>query len=502
MILAKPAGMTGPTPGYATGMATVVERERKYEAPDDFRLPDIAGVGPVDSASEPVEHRLRAVYHDTADLRLVRSGMALRRRTGGTDAGWHLKIGAAGGDRTEQQRPDAEEPPGDLLTTVRSATRGQVVEPAAQVVTRRQERELRAADGRVLATVAEDAVEGHDLASGARTRWREVEVELTDDADDAVLAAVDRRLRKAGARPAARSKVQRVLGERLGTFPAPADEVSAYALDQRDALLAAEPAAREGDADAVHDMRVAVRRLRSTLRTFRNAWGRRAVTPVRDELHWLGGRLGGVRDPQVMADRLDKAFRAEPPDLVLGPVLARTQQRFAADVAAGVARLGKTFDSRRYLRLLASLDALLERGPARKVKRRWVHRRIARDLRRADRMLDRALETGRDTDLHEARKAYKRARYAAEVRRPAVGGPARRRVKELKGMQDLLGDHQDATVTREVLRRHALRAYGDRENTFTYGVVYGRQVTAADRTRERVPAAVRRVRRRKLRRWL
>jgi hypothetical protein len=53
-----------------------------------------------------------------------------------------------------------------------------------------------------------------------------------------------------------------------------------------------------------------------------------------------------------------------------------------------------------------------------------------------------------------------------------------------------------------VLRRHALRAYRDGENAFTYGVAYGRQVAAAERIRERVPAAARTVRRRKLRRWL
>jgi CHAD domain-containing protein len=291
------------------------------------------------------------------------------------------------------------------------------------------------------------------------------------------------------------------VAERKHTYEAD-DEVSAYALAQRDALLAAQPAARAGDVDAVHDMRVAVRRLRSTLRTFRGAWGRAAVTPVRAELHWLGGRLGAVRDPQVMAGRLDQAFRAEPPEMVLGPVVARTQQRFAADVAAGLAALGKAFDSRRYRRLLASLDTLLGNGPRRAVKPGWLHRRIGKDLRRADRMLDTALETGRDTDLHEARKAYKRARYAVEVRRPSVGAPARRLVKRLKELQDLLGDHQDATVTRGVLRRHALRAYQDRENAFTYGVVYGRQVAAGERVRERVPAAARRVHRRKLRRWL
>ena len=95
-------------------MATVVERERKYSADDGFRLPDLTGCGGVTTTSDATALDLDAVYLDTADLRLARSGFALRRRTGGHDAGWHLKVGAAGGDRTEYQFPagaDDEAPP-------------------------------------------------------------------------------------------------------------------------------------------------------------------------------------------------------------------------------------------------------------------------------------------------------------------------------------------------------------------------------------------------------
>jgi CHAD domain-containing protein len=277
------------------------------------------------------------------------------------------------------------------------------------------------------------------------------------------------------------------------------DPVRDYLTAQRDALTQTEPAARDGDVESVHDMRVAVRRLRSTLRTFRGIWGRDTVDPVRAELSWFGGRLGRVRDAQVMAARLDEAVHAEPPEVVFGPVAARVRQRFAAEGAEALTRLGKALDSGRYRRLRARLDRLIEDGS--RPKKKWVDRRIRKDLKRADDMLDAALardadDPGRDRALHEARKAYKRGRYAVEVR-----APKGRLVKRLKTLQDVLGAHQDATVTRGVLREHAVRAYVDRENTFTYGLLYGRQLAAAEESERTVPAAAKEARRRKVRRW-
>ncbi|MCW3838710.1 CYTH and CHAD domain-containing protein [Micromonospora yasonensis] len=492
-------------------MARVVERERKYSGDEGFRLPDLTGCGGVVITSDATAHDLDAVYLDTPDLRLARSGFALRRRTGGHDAGWHLKVGAAGGARTEYQfpaGPDDTQPPAELAALFRAASRGDAVAPAARIVTRRRERRLLDAAGRALAEVAEDSVEAHDLVSGERQAWHELEVELVDG-DEATLDAVDARLRAAGARPVPVSKSQRALGGRLAAArPAPADPAAApvqdYLATQRDTLIAHHPGAWGGDEDAVHDMRVAVRRLRSTLRTFRGLWDRRESEALRGELSWLGGRLGPVRDTQVMAARLAEAVRAEPDELVLGPVAARLAERFAADLATALDDLRAALGSDRYADLLRRLDALLEGPTARPVGRRWVARLVRRTVTRADDRLDRALTTGRadDVALHEARKAYKRARYAVEVREPTVGGPAARLVERLKDLQVQLGAHQDSVVTREVLRRQALRAYADGENTFTYGILHARQATTAERD---VPALIRaadRARKRKVRRWL
>lgn len=492
-------------------MATVVERERKYAGDEGFRLPDLTGCGGVVTVSDATASDLDAVYWDTDDLRLLRSGHALRRRTGGHDAGWHLKVGAVGGTRVEHQFPAGaadDGPPPELAALIRGASRGRPVAPAARIVNHRRERRLLDADGRVLAEVAEDDVRSEDLVDGVARTWHEVEVELVDG-DEELLDEVAARLAGAGAREVPVSKSHRAVAGRLAGFddgpPAgPAGPVVGYAREQRDAIVGNHAAAYQGDEDAVHDMRVAVRRLRATLRTFRGLWDRRESEAVRAELRWLGGELGRVRDTQVMAARLDGAVHDLPDELVLGPVPARIGERFAADLARSTTTLRAALDADRYPALLTRLDRLVD-GPFGEVDGRWVDHRIRRAVRRADDRLDAALAAGGpagDVALHEARKKYKAARYAVEVRAPAVGPPAARLVKRLKKLQDLLGTHQDSVVTREVLRRQALQAFAEGENTFTYGVLHARQAEAAGHDLPAVIRARDRARRRKVRRWL
>src|SRR5207302_6077556 len=112
------------------------------------------------------------------------------------------------------------------------------------------------------------------------------------------------------------------------------DPLTAYLRAQRDAIRDNDQGVRDGDPEAVHDMRVATRRMRSTLRTFRPLLDATRTEPLRRELHWLAGLLGAVRDGDVMAARLAEAIAAEPPDLVLGPVGERIQEQLSARTAA------------------------------------------------------------------------------------------------------------------------------------------------------------------------
>jgi CHAD domain-containing protein len=366
----------------------------------------------------------------------------------------------------------------------------------------------------VLALIADDVVSSEAIGEKALVQqWRELEVELVDGPRQ-VLDAVDEVLRAAGARPArAPSKLARALADR---YPAgkPSDGIdvegqtlNAYLRQQRDAIVHNDPSVRRGDPDAVHAMRVATRRLRSTLHTFRPLLDADRGEPLRDELKWLGQALGEVRDGDVMALRLDRAVAAEPAELVVGPVAARIHGRLATRTAEARVRLTEALDSPRYAELLDVLDGVVDTEPSAAVTGKRLRRLTHQALRRADRRLDDATradsaDANRDSHLHEARKAYKRARYAAEAIAPLAGKPARRLSKRLTALQDLLGAHQDAIATGELLREYGMRAYLDGENAFTYGLLHARQHDADQRRLDRVDGARRRAGRPKVRRWL
>lgn len=198
----------------------MIERERKYEVGPDFTVPDLAQVPEVAAVAAPRTYRLSATYFDTPGLRLVRARITLRRRTGGSDAGWHLKL-PAGADRREVHAPlgrATDTVPGELAGLVAQHAGGEPLRPVARLRTTRVVRNLTGADGRVLAEVADDRVRG-ELPAGepggwrVTSSWREVEVELVTG-PAGLLAAVGDRLRQAGAAPsAAPSKLSRVLTE-------------------------------------------------------------------------------------------------------------------------------------------------------------------------------------------------------------------------------------------------------------------------------------------------
>ncbi|WP_189113622.1 CYTH and CHAD domain-containing protein [Pilimelia terevasa] len=496
-------------------MTSHLEIESTFDLPDDAPLPDLAAAVDGASLDRPARHQLRALYFDTPRLRLLAHAVTLRRRTGGTDAGWHLKRPAGRG------REEIHAPAGRAARTVPAALRQQVavlvrdapLEPVVQISTARTEYPLRAADGTVLALVADDRVTGEVLGAAVVTsHWREIEVELVDG-DEEVLDAVAQALEAAGARPARlASKLAHALGDRLPAPPPPGHgagaEISGYLRAQRDTLLRHEPGVRAGDPDAVHDMRVAVRRLRSTLQTFRPLLDAAAGEPLRAELKWLADLLGEVRDADVQAARLAEAVAALPEDLVVGPVADQLTGYLAEEAAPARAELGRALASPRLYAALDALDALAD-APVRAGRKR-VRRLVAGALRRADKELESATDSDvptsstalpapapvRDAHLHHARRLYKKARYAAEVAAPQAPGAARKLIRRLTALQDVLGAHQDAVVTGQLLGRLALRATQDGASSFTCGVLVAEQRLAAaaalrllPRARERAGAA-------------
>ena len=203
----------------------------------------------------------------------------------------------------------------------------------------------------------------------------------------------------------------------------------AYLRLQAHALRSLEPMVRADEFDAVHQMRVATRRLRATLRSFGQVIPRSDSRRLADELKWLGGLLGAARDGEVLPAHLQVSLRPTSAELLIGPVQARVQGHFAPRRAAARAELIEAFDSPRYARLLAALDRLAA-GPlpgprADDPAREVLPAAVRRAYRQAARRMRRARHTppgpAREVALHQARKSARRARYAAEAARPAVG---------------------------------------------------------------------------------
>jgi len=511
------------------------EIESKFDVPAGLAMPELAGLPGVASVDRPIEHDLEAVYLDTPELALARARITLRRRTGGADAGWHLKLPVALDERTEVHAPlgaEGEPVPEALAAAVRARVRGAALAPVATLHTRRTVRVLRDPTGAVLAEVADDAVTSRAPgADGVHLEsWREWEVELVTG-DRGLLAAAAVLLSAAGAASSDwPSKLARALGDRLGerlgdhlgatTETAAGEPGSAGAVlgdflrSRRDALLARDPQVRRDEPDAVHQMRVATRQLRSALTTFGPLFSddrsddRRGE--LRVELGWLAGLLGVARDAEVSRARLAELVAAEPAELTVGPVAQRLDDDRAAAYRAGVAGVLAAMDSPRYFGLLDALDAFVDDPPFTPLARGKAATVLPERVRRDANRLARAVRTARKAPpgparadlLHEARKAAKRARYSGELVTPAVGRPAMRFARAAEKLADLLGRHHDTVVLREVLVRVSAAAATSGESTFTYGRLHALEQVHAEQIEEQLPHLWEQVSARRGRRWL
>jgi CHAD domain-containing protein len=310
---------------------------------------------------------------------------------------------------------------------------------------------------------------------------------------------VGERLMAAGARPSASaSKIGRVLAGRLtegeGPEPAPGQNgqragefVLAALREQLAGLQAADVLLRTEQPDAVHQVRVAARRLRSTLAAFRAVLDRAVTDPVRDELAWLGGELAEARDDEVALAHLRAVVAEEPEELVLGPVAARLQQLQLREERAGLDRALSTLAGPRYLRLLDALHGLTvdppftdeAAGRLEPVLQNAVRGSVRR-LRRHIRNARRASDDERREALHAVRKAAKRVRYATETAAPELGG-AKDVVRAAKRIQKVLGEVQDTALTRELCRRSGVAAFAQGENPFTFGRLHALEQARAER---------------------
>src|SRR5215216_585686 len=493
------------------------EREDKLVAPAGFDLPRLGGPEDGFVAEPQAARRLQTTYYDTADLRLARWGASLRYRPG---EGWTVKLpeGQNGSllVRAEHVFPgDGRKPPAQAVALVRAFTRTAPLKPSARMRTLRRPVELRDPTGARLAELVDDEVQ---VLDGRRvvSRFRELEVELDGSADTDLLDRVVDRLLEAGAQATeptpkylrALNGRERVLGPEVEE-PEVDGDATVEALLRHDLasgtlrLFRHEAGVRTGeDPEAVHQARVATRRVRSTLRTFSKLLDEEWTDRLRDDLKWLANLLGEVRDTDVLLERFSEHLAALP----------------AADVKAGRRLLDRLADQRdqarrrllgamaqdKYAQLLedlvaaAAAPALLPGAdrPAAEV----MPPLVAKPWKKLRKAVRKAGDDPPDHELHQIRIRAKRARYAAEAVEPVIGEPAEDFADAIADLQGVLGDHQDAVVGEAWLREAAASAR--RDAALVAGLLIAAEWASAADTRAGWGKAWKAANRKQLRAWL
>jgi CHAD domain-containing protein len=264
-------------------------------------------------------------------------------------------------------------------------------------------------------------------------------------------------------------------------------------------LVSHDPIVRIGeDPEGVHQARVAVRRLRSDLRTFRPLVDRDWAEALRAELGWLGQLLAPVRDADVLGARLQERLeRMVGLELASAKVLLDGLETDRLDARR---RLLESLDSRRYEELIvrlvrAALEPVTRRG---RIDRPPVN--LGPLMERPWSTLSKgaaALGSGSsDAALHATRIAAKRVRYGAEALAPVFGERASRFASAAEALQEVLGEHQDAVVAMAWLADRGIEA-ADQAVAFTAGRLAEFEAASRDRARERWPKVWKRLERSK-----
>jgi inorganic triphosphatase YgiF len=491
----------------------MLEREVKLAVPPAFSLPDLEDLAAAVETSPVDERRLETVYYDTPDLRLARWGANLRIRQG---EGWTLKLPSTSQGpaltRRELEFPgDGGHPPDAAVALVIAYVRRASLVPVASLSTLRRRVQLKNREGNVLAEVVDDDV---SVIQGLRVqnRFREVEVELKDQGADRLLDPILARLRSAGAADEdPTSKLVRALGARatavaevdpLALTPAStAGEVVRHAIAVSVAsLMRHDPGVRLGDdPEDVHRARVATRRLRSQLRTFRTVLDAEWANALREDLRWLGSGLGSVRDRQVMAQRI--RFRSNALAEEDAPLVTDLSSELHAESEEARSRLVLDMRSDRYIDLIERLVEA-SRAPALTGQSQQRAELILPTLARRDwKKLRKGIaalpDQPADAELHRIRILAKRLRYAAEAAEAIAGKIATRTAESAAALQDVLGDHQDSVTAQQWLRQA-----GQGARAFVAGELTALERETAAHDRAAWHNVWKKLDRKRLRRWM
>jgi CHAD domain-containing protein len=474
-------------------------------------LPSLTGLPGVRRVADPVLGRKETTCVDTVGLALARAGVALRRTA---EDGWLLDV-PSGDGRDQVRAPGGPRPPKRLRDAVTAWVLDEELTSVASVHEATTSHPLLDGAGVELAVVTEHRLEavlsGGEPATGTPT-WREWSVRLRE-ADVALLRAVDAALAATGAERvsgprAATTLLLEAAGARVprdGAAVPGSERTSGSVLARRlqqqlRELRERDSEVRRSGLEGVHGLRVALRRTRAALGTYGVLFDREVTEPVREELRWAARALGESRDSQVVEELLTDLLATEPSSALVGPVRRRVRSHFGSNRRSARSHAAQVLDAPRYRALVASLDRLVADPPWTEVAqlpaREVLPTLLLRDwkrLRRRVRTARRASEPETDLLLHDARKAAKRLRYAAETLQAVTGRETRTLARRARALQSLLGEHQDSVVARDRVRVLTDEAAQAGEPTFSYGrldALLERQVLDK---RSEVRAAARRI---------
>jgi CHAD domain-containing protein len=469
----------------------IKEQEDKFEVDSDWVMPQLAELLPDGGRLDHEVRRLDNTYFDTPGAGLRVFGITLRRRVGGSETGWQLKV-PSGTARTELQSGSrAKTLPRALAEGVEGLLAGESLDPVASIVTTRTAYQLRNADGELVLEVADDQVEsGPPDGESTLHTWREVEVELGPAGKKKDLKRARNLLQSAGASPStSRTKLDRALGPLSPDGQVPAVEagtvgelVAAYVVAQCEVLAGNDVGMRTGKPD-VHKTRVASRRLRSTLRMFDDVFDPAPAEELDNELAWYADVHGQVRDRDILSTRLTKQIAELPPEQVRGPVEAEITKTLAAEREDAVGGLSTAMRTSRYAHLVQLLRGWRAAPPLTEAageEAKTAVKYVEKAKQKADKRLRKA-----DDDierLHRARRATKRTRYAAELVEPA-DSEMKAVARDAEELQTLLGEHQDATVAANFLATISSDGDGTEGTGFTYGILMANELNRAAQIR-------------------
>ncbi len=420
-----------------------IEREVKLGGRPGFAMPPLDGLVPSVRVITRPALDLDATYYDTPDLRLVRDGISLRRRTGDGHATWTLKLPAGPSTVALQRREfdvvdDSPDIPDELASLVTGWVRTARLEAVIDILSHRERLALVDSSGTELAEIDDDQVSVRE-AGTIVARFREIEVELGEGGSEDLLRKVTASLVDAGAgSPDPMPKVTRALGPRalvpsVLTVIAPRRDASiAEVLASGVRVAVAEvvfndPIIRlDSDSLGVHRARWAVRRIRADLRSFARYIESPIIEKIRAELRWLSDELGTLRRADVLLERVSSATAT----MVAGDSVAAhgLVERARRERTAGRDSAIAAISSERYRQLLETLLDLADPGflapsgsPAAVEAIPATMMRLWKRTRTATRGL--ADEPTAD-EIREVRRQIIRLRSAAELATPIFGAAA------------------------------------------------------------------------------